>query len=58
MMSPILTRREIAEYFRVTERHVDRLRHDGKLPAFRLGSRVRFRREDVEALLIPRTPGR
>ncbi len=55
-MIPILTRREVAAYFNVTERHIDRLRHDGKLPALRFGSRVRFRREDVAALLIPRDP--
>ena len=45
------TRREISEHLRVTERYVDMLRKAGKLPCIRLGNGVRFKGEDVAALI-------
>ena len=52
-LPPILSRKETSELLRLTERTVDATRKSGKLPHFRVGSSVRFYREDVLAL-IPR----
>lgn len=49
-LAEIMTLRETAEYFRCSERHIQNLIVRG-LPHFRLGSLVRFRREDVLAFL-------
>jgi len=46
----IMTLKETAAYFRCSERHIQNLLLQG-LPHFRLGSLVRFRREDVLAHL-------
>jgi excisionase family DNA binding protein len=48
-----LTRAEVAQYYRITTRGVDKLRADGRLRAYTLGYLIRFRREDVEAALRP-----
>ena len=45
------TRREVSEHLRVTERYVDMMRKAGKLPHIKLGNGVRFRGEDVAALI-------
>jgi excisionase family DNA binding protein len=51
----IWTRREVAEYMRLTERTVDSLRKSGKLPCFRVANNsVRFDRDDVMALISRR----
>ena len=42
----IMTLKETAAYFRCSERHIQNLIVRG-LPHFRLGSLLRFRREDV-----------
>jgi excisionase family DNA binding protein len=49
-MSPLLTRREAAEFLRISERHIDRMARAGRLVPFRIGRNVRFRRHEVEAL--------
>ncbi len=42
------------EFLNVTDRSLRRYIADGRLPAYRIGSRqIRVRREDVEALLTP-----
>jgi len=46
----IMTLRETSAYFRCSERHIQNLLVRG-LPHFRLGSLLRFRREDVLAFL-------
>jgi excisionase family DNA binding protein len=46
----LMTRREVADYLRTTERNVDRMRQDGRLPAVRFGTRVRFWSNDIDAL--------
>jgi excisionase family DNA binding protein len=47
----IFTRREAAEFLRLTERQVDRLTRAGKLKSFKLGgTAVRFWQADLEAL--------
>jgi excisionase family DNA binding protein len=49
----IFTRREAAEFLRVTERQIDRLKRAGKLKSFRVGgTAVRFWRADLEALFV------
>jgi excisionase family DNA binding protein len=49
------TRREIADYLRLTERTVDAFRKRGLLQPVRVGSNsVRFRRDDVMALVAER----
>lgn len=58
-MSAYLTKREASEFFRCTERHVDRLRQSGRLETVRLAGSpkaIRFRREAVESLLAPAGP--
>jgi len=48
MTKRILTKREVAEFLRVSERQVDRLREMGRLACFNLGSAksLRFHSED------------
>jgi excisionase family DNA binding protein len=48
----VATRREAADYLRVTERYVDKLRHDGRLKSFKIGKGgVRFWLSDLDALM-------
>jgi excisionase family DNA binding protein len=53
-LPPILSRKECSELLRLTERTIDTLRKAGKLPHFRVGSSVRFHRDDVLALIPQR----
>jgi excisionase family DNA binding protein len=46
----IMTLKEVAAYFRCSERHMQNLIGRG-LPHFRLGSLIRFRKEDVMQFL-------
>lgn len=47
-----LTRREVADIFRVSQHSIIRWERDGRLPAVRLGAgSVRYRRADVQAFL-------
>jgi excisionase family DNA binding protein len=49
------TRREVAEYLRLTERTVDSLRKRGALRDVNVSGRsVRFKRDDVLALIAER----
>lgn len=50
----LLTAAEVAERARVSVRTVWRWKEDGTLPAVQIGNVVRFRREDVDALLSPK----
>jgi excisionase family DNA binding protein len=51
----VRTRKEVAEYMRLTERTADSLRKSGKLPHFRVANNsVRFDRSDVMALISRR----
>jgi excisionase family DNA binding protein len=47
----LLTRNQLAEIFKVTPQTVVRWEHAGMFPALHLGSRVRYRRQDVEAFV-------
>ena len=54
-LPPILSRKETAELLRLTETSIDAMRKSGKLPSFRIGTSVRFERDDVLALIPRRT---
>ncbi len=49
--SDLLTRAEVAAYFRVAPSTVSRWVADGALTPFRLNGVIRFKRDDVERLL-------
>ena len=50
ILPEILTLKETATYFRCSDRHIQNLLLQG-LPHFRLGSLLRFKREEVLAFL-------
>jgi excisionase family DNA binding protein len=43
----------VAEYFAVHPMTIRRWAHSGRLPARRVGAKLRFKREDLEAFLRP-----
>lgn len=43
---------EAAAYFRVADSTVRRWINNGQLPAYKIGSRTRIKREDIESLPI------
>lgn len=47
----LLTRAEVAQYLRVSDRTVSRLIRTGKLPAARIGRAVRIRQSDLLNML-------
>ncbi len=47
---PVMTAKQVAEYFGVSRRHVYELAKKGGLPSFRIGSVPRFYRRDIENL--------
>jgi excisionase family DNA binding protein len=51
-----LTTDEAAALISVTPRTIQRLKYDGKLAFMKMGSRIRFRRSNVLALLKPGFP--
>jgi excisionase family DNA binding protein len=51
-----VTAREIADYFGVTAQTVYRWMKNGQIPAVRIGSTVRVRRDDFERLKTPAPP--
>jgi excisionase family DNA binding protein len=51
----LLTRAEVAQYLRVSDRTVSRLIRAGKLPASRIGRAVRIRQSDLLYLLNGKT---
>ncbi|MCL1051881.1 helix-turn-helix domain-containing protein [Shewanella abyssi] len=48
MTEQILTLKELAAYFKLTEKTAYRLASEGKLPGFKVGGSWRFKREDLE----------
>jgi excisionase family DNA binding protein len=46
MKDAILTKKQLADYLKVTERTIDRLREEG-LPCFNVGKVIRFDRDEV-----------
>ena len=56
-LPPLLTVRQVADYFQVNVRTIWRWVEDGMLPALKLATQVRFRREDVVGFPSPRDGG-
>jgi len=50
-MEKLLTLEEVADYLRLSKDTVYRLANTGKIPASKVGSQWRFRREDVDQWL-------
>ena len=48
-----LTVPEVAQMLRVSRQTIYNLIREGKIPHFRVGSKVRFNRKDVEAFMQP-----
>lgn len=53
MQNETVTVPEVAEFLRVSRQTIYMMVKNGKIPHFRVGSKVRFKRSDVEALAIP-----
>lgn len=51
---PWLTRAEAAQYLKISIRSVDRLREQSRITPYRLGRAVRYRRRDLDKVLVPR----
>ncbi|MBI5373828.1 MAG: helix-turn-helix domain-containing protein [Candidatus Schekmanbacteria bacterium] len=52
--SDILTLKEVADYMRVNTATIYRLVRSGKIPAFRVGNRWRFRQTSIDEWLTTR----
>jgi excisionase family DNA binding protein len=50
MASETMTVQEVADYLRVSRQTIYIMVRAGKLPHFRVGSKVRFKRSEIEAL--------
>lgn len=48
-----LTVPEVAQMLRVSRQTIYNMIREGKIPHFRVGSKVRFNRKDVEAFMQP-----
>ena len=44
----ILTKREVAEYFQVTQRTIDNWTESGLLTTYRIGNQIRFKGKEVK----------
>ena len=51
-MAKLMTKKQVADLFGISERTLDRWRHDGIIDAIRVGSIVRFREEAVDAAIL------
>jgi excisionase family DNA binding protein len=47
-MEEVLTVKQVAEYFHVTEKTIYKLSQSGELPGFKVGGSWRFKRSDIE----------
>jgi len=52
---PVMTVREVAEYFRIHPSTIYRLLREGNLPAFKIGSDWRFNRSQVDQWMLRST---
>ena len=50
-MSKILTTKELAEYLKLTEVTIYKYTSEGKIPGFKIGSRWRFDKDQIDKLL-------
>jgi excisionase family DNA binding protein len=53
-VEPLLTRKQVAEYFLVSVRTIENWSHDGLLPYIKLSSEVRYPLADIMVLLKER----
>jgi excisionase family DNA binding protein len=44
-----MTIKDIAEYFKITEKTAYRFASEGKIPGFKVGSAWRFKKEEIDA---------
>lgn len=51
----LLTKKEAAKVFSISQRTLDRWRSEGLLKAFKIGHTVRFAPNDLQALLTKKT---
>ena len=51
VMSEILTTKELAKYLKLTEVTIYKYANEGKIPAFKIGSRWRFDKDQIDELL-------
>ena len=54
-LRPVMKVKEIAEYLRVDATTIRRLIQDGEIPAFKVGSDYRFRRDEVDKWIAEKT---
>lgn len=47
-MEEVLTVKQVAEYFQVTEKTIYKLSQSGELPGFKIGGSWRFKKSDIE----------
>ncbi len=52
MVDQILTLKEVAAYLKLAEKTAYRLASEGKLPGFKVDGSWRFKREDIDKLLM------
>ena len=50
-MGKLLTDRELAEYLKLSKRIIFKYVNAGKIPAHRVGSRLRFDKDQIDELL-------
>ncbi len=55
MADDILTIKELASYLKIKEKTAYRLTADGKIPGFKVGGSLRFRRSEIEAWIEEQT---
>jgi len=51
MVGNILTTKELASYLKLTEVTIYKYANEGKIPGFKIGSRWRFDKEQIDDLL-------
>lgn len=50
-MGKILTTKELAEYLKLTEVTIYKYANEGKIPGFKIGSRWRFDKDQIDSFL-------
>ena len=55
MVSPYMTVKEVARYLKISTTSVYRLIHEGKIPAFKIGSDHRFIRSAIDEWIASQT---
>lgn len=52
MSEQIMTIKDVASYLKLNERTVYRMATSAKIPAFKVGTSWRFKREDIEKWIV------